>query len=327
MKYIVRLIFVLLLSGALIMSAGCGIMPQKNSAVGFHMDTVIMLTGYCEEQLLSEAIDLCSDYEKLLSRTVEGSDVWNINHGGGNPVTVSDSTVEVLALALDVCEKSGGILDITIAPAVDLWDFKSGDAVLPKAEDIADAMEKVDYTRVMLEGNTVTIPEGVELDLGAVAKGYIADKAAEFLRGKGVQSAALNFGGNVIALGSKPDGDGWNIGIQEPDESTGDSIAVLTVRDSSVVTSGVYQRGFDLDGVRYHHILDSSTGWPVNNGVASVTIISDTSAMGDALSTACFAMGRDGLAFAESMGAEAVIVYSDGTMEFTPGAKALLKQD
>jgi len=291
------------------------------------MDTVIMLTGYCGEELLSEAIALCSDYEKLLSRTVEGSDIWNINHAGGKPVTVSDSTTEVLSLALEVCEKSGGALDITIAPAVDLWDFKSGEAILPKAEDIAAAMERVDYAKVVLEGNTVTLPDGMELDLGAVAKGYIADKAAEFLAENGVESAALNFGGNVIAMGSKPDGDGWNIGIQEPDESTGESVAVLTVHNASVVTSGVYQRGFDLAGVRYHHILDSSTGWPVNNGVASITIISDTSAMGDALSTACFAMGREGLAFAESMGAEAVIVYSDGTMEYTPGAEALLKSN
>lgn len=324
MRYFARMTSILLLCAALAMAAGCAFAPQKNTAVGFHMDTVITITGYCGEELLSEAIDLCAEYERMLSRTVEGSDIWNINHSGGQPVTVSDSTAEVLALALEVCEKSSGALDITIAPAVDLWDFKSGETALPSEEAIAAATERVDYTKVILEGNTVRIPEGMEIDLGAVAKGYIADRAAEFLADNGVESAALNFGGNVIAMGSKPDGSGWNIGIQDPAAPTGDSIEVLSVRDVSVVTSGVYQRGFDLDGVRYHHILDSATGWPVQNGVASVTIISQESVLGDALSTACFAMGKEGLAFAESMGAEAVMIYADGTMECTDGAQKLL---
>jgi len=160
--------------------------------------------------------------------------------------------------------------------------------------------------------------------LGAVAKGYIADKAAEFLAESGVENAVLNFGGNVIAMGSKPDGSGWNIGIQDPGEATGESMAVLEAHGCSVVTSGVYQRGFDLDGVRYHHILDPATGWPVQNGIASVTIVADSSALGDALSTACFIMGREGLAFAQSMGAGAMIVYSDGAVEYSDGLEEML---
>ena len=318
------MVFIFLLCAALVTAAGCTSAPQKNTAVGFHMDTVITLTGYCDEELLREAIGLCGEYEKLLSRTLQGSDIWNVNHAKGEAVYVSDDTVRVLELALEVCESSGGALDITIAPAVDLWDFKSGEAVIPAKDDIAAAMEQVDYTKVILDGNTVRVPEGMQIDLGAVAKGYIADRVAQFLSDKGVESAALNFGGNVIAMGSKPDGSGWNIGIQDPEAPTGDSAAVLSVQGLSVVTSGVYQRGFDLNGVRYHHILDSETGYPVQNGVASVTIISSESALGDALSTACFAMGGDGLSFAESMGAEAVIIYSDGTMECTDGAEELL---
>lgn len=324
MRYFARLVSILLLCAAFFTAAGCTAVPQKNTAVGFYMDTVITLTGYCDEELLREAIGLCAEYEKLLSRTLQGSDIWNVNHAKGEAVSVSDDTIRVLELALEVCGKSGGALDITIAPAVDLWDFKSGEAVIPAEDDIAAAMERVDYTKVILDGNTVRIPEGMQIDLGAVAKGYIADKVARFLSDKGVESAALNFGGNVIAMGGKPDGSGWNIGIQDPAAPTGDSAAVLSVQDLSVVTSGVYQRGFDLDGVRYHHILDSETGYPVQNGVASVTIISSESALGDALSTACFAMGREGLDFARSMGAEAVMIYSDGTMECTDGAKKLL---
>ena len=318
------MVFIFLMCAALVTAAGCTSAPQKNTAVGFHMDTVITLTGYCDEELLREAIDLCAEYEKLLSRTLQGSDIWNVNHAKGEAVYVSDDTVRVLELALEVCESSGGALDITIAPAVDLWDFKSGETVIPAKDDIAAAMEQVDYTKVFLDGNTVRVPEGMQIDLGAVAKGYIADRVAQFLSDKGVESATLNFGGNVIAMGSKPDGSGWNIGIQDPAAPTGDSAAVLSVQGLSVVTSGVYQRGFDLDGVRYHHILDSETGYPVQNGVASVTIISSESALGDALSTACFAMGREGLDFVRSMGAEAVIIYSDGTMECTDGAEELL---
>lgn len=318
------MVFIFLMCAALVTAAGCTSAPQKNTAVGFHMDTVITLTGYCDEELLREAIDLCAEYEKLLSRTLQGSDIWNVNHAKGEAVYVSDDTVRVLELALEVCESSGGALDITIAPAVDLWDFKSGETVIPAKDDIAAAMEQVDYTKVILDGNTVRVPEGMQIDLGAVAKGYIADRVAQFLSDKGVESATLNFGGNVIAMGSKPDGSGWNIGIQDPAAPTGDSAAVLSVQGLSVVTSGVYQRGFDLDGVRYHHILHSETGYPVQNGVASVTIISSESALGDALSTACFAMGRKGLDFVRSMGAEAVIIYSDGTMECTDGAEELL---
>ncbi len=315
---------ILLLCAVVIASVGCGIAPQKNSVVGFYMDTVITLTGYCDEALLGDALSLCGEYEKTLSRTVEGSDIWNINNADGKPVAVSDSTAEILSLAIEVCEKSGGALDITIAPAVDLWDFKSGAALLPAEGDIAAAMERVDYTKVALEGNSVTVPRGMEIDLGAVAKGYIADKVAEYLTDNGVESAVLNFGGNVIAMGSKPDGTGWSVGIQDPDAPSGESLMVLELSGCSVVTSGVYQRGFDLDGVRYHHILDAATGWPVQNGIASVTIVSDKSALGDALSTACFAMGNEGLAFAGSMGAEAIIIYADGAMECTAGAEKLL---
>ncbi len=314
----------MLICAILIALCGCTAGPEKSSVVGFHMDTVITLTGYCDEELLEQAMELCAQYEGLLSRTVEGSDVWNINHSAGEPVYVSDSTMELISLALEVCEKSGGGLDITIAPAVELWDFKADKGVIPDSAALSEAVSRVDYTKVALGENTVTLPSGMEIDLGAVAKGYIADRVAEFLRENNVESAVLNFGGNVIAMGSKPDGTPWNIGIQDPDQPTGDSIAVLKVNDTSVVTSGVYQRGFELDGVWYHHILDSATGMPVDNGVASVTIISDQSALGDALSTACFVMGQEGLALAGSMGAEAIIIYADGAVECTDGAKTML---
>ena len=306
---------------------GCDTAPESNSALGFYLDTVITITGYADKATLENAVALCGEYEKVFSRTVEGSDVWRINHGEGSPVRVCGDTAELLAMALNICEKSGGALDITIAPASDLWDFKADEPEIPDSGELSSAAELVDYTKLKLEGDMVTLPAGMAIDLGAVAKGYIADKAAEYLKEKGVESAILNLGGNVVALGGKPDGSKWSIGIQDPEEENGRAGYSVLVADESVVTSGIYQRGFDRDGVRYHHILDSVTGWPVQNGLASVTIITGSSALADAMSTACFVLGRDvGMSFAEKMGVQAVFIGTDGKVSCTPALEGKLEK-
>ena len=306
---------------------GCDAAPAYNSALGFYLDTVITISGYADKEILEEAAALCGEYERVFSRTVEGSDVWRINHAKGSPVRVCDDTAELLAMALDICEKSGGALDITIAPASELWDFKSGEPQIPDMDRLARAAELVNYTRLKLEGGVVTLPVGMAIDLGAVAKGYIADRAAEYLRGRGVESAVLNLGGNVVALGGKPDGSKWSIGIQDPEEENGRAGYSVLVADESVVTSGIYQRGFDRDGVRYHHILDSETGRPVQNGLASVSVIADSSALADAMSTACFALGRErGLGFAQEMGVQAVFIDTDGRVSCTPALEGRLEK-
>ena len=306
---------------------GCDAAPAYNSAIGFYLDTVITITGYADKATLENAVALCGEYEKVFSRTVKGSDVWRINHGEGRPVQVCGDTAELLTIALEVCEKSGGALDITIAPASDLWDFKSEQPKIPDRDQLERAAKLVDYTKLKLEGDVVTMPAGMAIDLGAVAKGYIADKAAEYLKEQGVTRAILNLGGNVVALGSKPDGREWSIGIQDPEKENGKSGYSVMVADKSVVTSGIYQRGFDKDGVRYHHILDRATGWPVQNGLASVTIIADSSAMADAMSTACFVLGRDmGMSFAEEMGVQAVFIGTDGKVSCTPALEGKLEK-
>lgn len=306
---------------------GCDAAPAYNSALGFYLDAVITITGYADKEILEGAVALCGEYEKVFSRTVEGSDVWRINHAEGSPVRVCGDTAELLAIALDICEKSGGALDITIAPASNLWDFKADEPEIPDSGELSSAAELVDYTKLKLEGDMVTLPAGMAIDLGAVAKGYIADKAAEYLKEKGVESAILNLGGNVVALGSKPDGREWSIGIQDPEKENGRAGYSVLVADESVVTSGIYQRGFDRDGVRYHHILDSVTGWPVQNGLASVTIITGSSALADAMSTACFVLGRDmGMSFAEEMGVQAVFIGTDGKVSCTPALEGKLEK-
>ncbi len=301
--------------------------PPKRTEVGFYLDTVITLTAYAEDQqVLKDAMAECGRYESLFSRTLEGSDTWRINHANGEPVEISEDMAAVLRCAQVISERSGGAFDVTIGPASTLWDFKSGEAVLPDAETVSAAAQRVDYTKLILDGTTVTLPAGMMIDLGAIAKGYIADRVKEYLVGRGIKHAILSFGGNVVAIGAKPDGSDWKVGIQDIDRPTGESMLVSRSSGISAVTSGIYERGFDLDGVRYHHLLSPFTGWPVQNELASVTIFSDSSMIGDALSTTAFILGtEEGLKLIESLeGVEAVFIARDRTVTYSSGAEAYI---
>ena len=294
----------------------------KQTKVGFYLDTVITLTAYTDQpELLEKGLEYCADYEKMLSRTVEGSDIWNINHAGGTTVTVSDETAEILRTAIEISEKSGGAFDVTIAPVSALWDFTSGSQVIPEPAMIKQVIHYVDYRQIRLEGNSVTLPAGMMIDLGGIAKGYIADAVKTKLEAAGITSAILSFGGNIVSIGLKPDGSPWKVGIQDIDEPTGKSMMVSLNFGGSTVTSGIYERGFTVDGVRYHHILSSETGWPIQNELASVTIFSDSSMIGDALSTAVFALGMEkGSQLIESMdGVEALFIRQDRSAAGTSG--------
>ena len=322
---------IILLLAVLLLCSGCAKEKElpKQTEVGFYLDTVITLTAYAEDsQVLKDALTECGRYEQLLSRTVEGSDVWRINHADGQPVEVSDDTMEVLRCAVRIAELSGGAFDVTIAPVSSIWDFTSGEAVLPDAEKIARAAKLVDYTKLELEGNTVRLPAGMMIDPGGIAKGYIADSVKAWLMDKGVRHAILSFGGNVVGIGTKPDGSDWKVGIQDIDKATGEYMLVSRNNGGSTVTSGIYERGFDLDGVRYHHLLSTETGWPVQNELASVTIFSDSSMLGDALSTTAFVLGtEEGTRLIESLeGIEALFIARDRTVTMTSGAEEYLIQ-
>ena len=249
-----------------------------------------------------------------LVTALEGSDVWNLNHAQGQPVTVSEETARLLRLALDYADKSDGALDVTIAPVSSLWDFKAADPAVPAAEELKRAAAHVNWKNLRLEGRTAQLlDKEMAVDLGAVAKGYIADRLEESLRGQGVTSALINLGGNIVVLGDK-NGKAWQVGIQSPfDEEA--LAATLEVRDKTVVTSGTYERSFRKNGVLYHHILDPRTGEPVRNGLASVTILADGSMIADALSTACFVLGETkGMELiAATPEAEALFIREDGT--------------
>lgn len=298
--------------------------PQQRSQVGFYFDTVVTMQVYTDdEDLLTNAQAECQRYDDLLSKTHEGSDVWNINHAQGQRVAVSDETREILEKAMEYSRLSDGVFDVTVEPCVALWDFTGeGMGTLPDETALAQAADKVDWTQVDINEEGVLLPADMTIDLGAIAKGYITDRIADFLKAGGVESGYLNFGGNVLTIGHKPDGSEWNIGIQDPlGKRDQNIVGAARVADQAVVTSGIYERGFDLDGVRYHHILDSSTGWPVQNELAGVSIIAPDAFDADALSTTVFAMGVEkGTEFIESLeGIEAIFVTRDDTVTWTSG--------
>jgi thiamine biosynthesis lipoprotein len=258
----------------------------------FLFDTVIDISAYCSQELLDSVYERLVFFEDIFSRTREGSDIYQINAAAGAPVEVHSETADIIARAHEFSELSGGLFDISIGAVTCLWDFSEG--IIPEPGELAAALEHIDYRNIEVKGNTVTLADSqAKLDLGGIAKGYIADDVVALLKEGGCQSANINLGGNVYVLGSKPDGSPWNVGVQDPFESRGAIIGSVPLSDQSVSTSGPYERGFEADGVFYHHILDPRTGYPVQTDLASTTIISTSSTTGDALSTTTFLMGAN----------------------------------
>ena len=293
---------------------------------GFFFDTVVSISLYdtADEAVMDDCFELMDHYENLLSRTVEGSDIWKINHSGGKTVEVDPETAALIRDGLHYSEISDGAYDITIAPVVDLWDFHSEDnPKVPAAEDIAQAVTHVDYTKLKVDGNKVTLGDPKSgVDLGSIAKGFISDKLRDCIVKDGCSSAMINLGGNVMTVGTKPDGSDWRIGIRRPfGTSAYDVIDVVSVSSMSVITSGTYERYFYQDGKLYHHILDPNTGYSVDNGLSSVSILSADGTDGDALSTTCFVLGPDkGMQLIETLdGIEAAFIDEDDKITYSSG--------
>lgn len=277
---------------------GCQRNAAETTKTGFYLNTVVSITLYDrsgEDPLFDEAMSLIGEYDSLLSKTAEGSDIYRINHADGSPVEVDARTAELLSIALSYASLSDGLVDPTIGTLSDLWSFgDTNEGIVPSREDIEEALSHIDYTKVKLSGNTVTLLDPkARLDLGFIAKGYIADKLKEFLTKNGAENGIINLGGNVLTIGTKPDGSDYHIGVQKPFAETGTALTTLTVRDRSLVSSGNYERYFEKDGILYHHILSTRDGYPVNSGLNGVTIISENSVDGDALSTLCFILGYE----------------------------------
>lgn len=300
------------------------------SATAIKLNTAVTVTIYDSQdrELLTECMNLCDKYEKIFSRTASDSELYQLNHRELTPVAgtedtfqVSDPLAELIRKGLYYSELSEGAFDIAIEPLTSLWDFTAEDPQVPEDRLIQEALTKCDYHNVSVSDNNEVIlkTEDTAIELGAIAKGYIADRLKDYLISQGVKSAIINLGGNVLCIGGKPDDSSFKIGIQKPFADRSETIAVMDIKDKSVVSSGVYERCFEQDGTLYHHLLNPRTGYPYDNGLIAVTIISDESVDGDALSTTCFALGlEDGMKLAESLdNVQAFFVTSDYEIHYT----------
>ena len=321
--------FIILTILVIICTSGCGRISEPVTETGFYLDTVVQITLYdtdgrdaCIEKI-QECFEIVDRYEHMFSATIEDSDVWNINHSGGSPVSVSEDTISLLQTALFYSELSDGRVDVTVLPLSELWNFGSeGNSRKPNDIDIQEAVSHIDYHAVSISGNSVTLSDSeAAIDLGFIAKGYIADRLKEYLLEQGATSACINLGGNLITIGNKPDGHPFRIGIQKPFGYEGEIITAIDVTDSSVVSSGVYERYFYEDDVLYHHLLDTSTGYPADNTIAGVTILTPSSVDADALSTTCFFLGLDaGMELIESLDdTEVLFITMEGELHHSDG--------
>lgn len=317
----------LLLGGAALLS-GCVTRTEPSvSTQIFVMDTIMSLElwqGGGQEQL-DQAVEQLYRWEDLWSATDESSEIWAADHSGGEWVSLSGETAGLLSQALDLCRLTGGALDLTAYSAVKAWGFTTGEYRVPGEEELSALAERIDYTRVELDraANRVRLPAGMELDLGAVAKGWAGARLAEQLREQGVTSALLNLGGNVQTVGAKPDGSPWSVGVQDPASEQVDNLLAIQVVDQAVVTSGSYQRFFQQDGQSYWHILDPNTAAPARTGLASVTVAGPDGAVCDGLATALFVLGEEaGIEFWRAhpeLGVQVIWVREDGSVALTEG--------
>ncbi|MCR5685867.1 MAG: FAD:protein FMN transferase [Lachnospiraceae bacterium] len=313
----------------------------------FAMDTIMELTIYESRNadspesydgddpgkvMMDEAQKIICDLEGRISVTDPESVIHKLN--SGMEVPIDEATRKLLSRAVGMCELTGGNLDISIYPLVRLWGFTTGEYRIPSSDQIREALENVGYEALteMIASAAVqdasVLPDGMQIDLGAVAKGYAAEKLKSHFVSKGVKSGVISLGGNILVIGKKPDGSKWRIAIADP---YGDGFAgTVSVFDRSVVTSGVYERYFEDNGRRYSHIIDPSTGCPVDNKVMSVTVIGDDGMYCDALSTALTIMGEDAAADywrLRGRDFEFILINSDHKMIVTGGLKDIFKAD
>ena len=342
---------------------GCGKQTVQESAQLLTMDTVMTLTVYGTDKSACQAVlqqsqDRLYDLDRRLSATgSDGSDIYALNHAGGRPVALTGDTAQLLGKALDLCAMTDGALDLTAYSAVEAWGFTGGDYRVPAQSELDALAAKIDYTQVKLDRDSsqASLPDGMALDLGAVAKGWAGDILSQLVRdADGVDGALLNLGQSTIqTVGAKPDGSPWRIGIQDPlGEGTalaglkqqqaaqigdasqapaiqteeGSYLGVLELTDRAMSTSGGYQRCFLQDGQIYWHILDPNTAAPARSGLASVTVVSDSGLLCDGLSTALFVMGLDrGVQFWQTwhdhddVRFECIFITDDGSVYLTPG--------
>lgn len=329
----IHLFFYLLVSLTLVTSLGGCASPTTESTsikrTEILMGTPITLTLFntSDTSILDEAFELIKNLENELSLNQSNTLLTTLNaQSGKSPVEVTKDLYTIVERGLYYSQLTSGAFDLTVGPLVKLWSIGLPEARVPSQAEIDNVLPLIDYNQVALLPETTSIylkKPHMALDLGSIAKGYTADRLVDFLKDKGIKHALIDLGGNIYTVGTKPDGSLWRVGIQDPFNPRNTVVGAIGVANQSVVTSGIYERFIEKDGISYHHLLDPKTGYPFDNQLAGVTIISDFSIDGDALSTSVFALGLEkGLPFIESLdGIEAIFITKDREIYTTSGLK------
>jgi len=318
-----------LLSFCFLFTTSCAqpVTTRTNFALGTVCTITILekgQTGVCDD-----IFSRIREIESLMSVNISSSDVSRINSAAGiEPVQVHEDTFKVIERAIYFAELSGGAFDPTVGPIVFLWGI-GGRPRVPNIEEINEALPLINWRNIEMDTRLKSVyltQRGMAIDLGGIAKGYAADEAAKIIKSREISGAKIDLGGNIFLIGTRHDKKPWKVGIQNPDGRRGSIIGFLRIPEKTVVTSGVYERNFEEDGVFYHHLLSVTDGYPVKNGLVSVTIIADTSMDADALSTAVFVSGYEkGISILKNYGeAQAVFVFDDNTVTATGGSDFFL---
>lgn len=307
----------------------------KYIAQGYALNTYVKVTlyGSGSDEIAGRAVDMCSEYERIFSRTDEDSMLYRLNNAGSLTRKEAaddkgfDELTALVRSGIEYGKLTDGALDITIEPVSSLWKFGTDEAALPDAGQIADALTKVDYSKVEVTDDFIEL-NGCRLDLGATAKGYIAGKICDYLKKEDVTGAIVDLGGNISCIGTKADGTGFTVGIKKPFDEEGQMSLALDLSGMNIVTSGVYERYFYDNDILYHHILNPATGYPCENGLLSVTVISADAAQCDALSTGCFVLGMDKAKdLVEGLdGVYAVFIDDNYDVYYTKGTESFIKE-
>lgn len=330
MKHLKKLSCFLAVLMTLTLFVGCSkskVPAEPTQKTALVLGTVCTITLYDSDDtaIIDKAIARLSELEDILSINKTGTELDLVNDMSGiEPVKVSEDTLNVVKKGLEYSALAHGTMDITVGPLVKLWGIGTEWAAVPSAEDIDTAKNLINYKDVVIDEANSTIylkNPGMIIDLGAIAKGYAADEVVKLLKDNGVKSAIINLGGNIFVLGEKVDGNPWKVGVQNPENDGEQTIGYVSIKNKSVVTSGVYERYFEEDGKKYHHILNPETGFPYENEILGVSILSDLSIDGDSISTTLFALGiEEGLKLIESIdGVDAIFITRDHKLHMTKG--------
>ncbi len=339
MKRTYQIIFlVLILILFICLLPGCTNAITYTSKNAFLLDTIINIKVYyytndpIDESVIDDAFALIESYERLLSIHIEDSDLDRLAENAGvTPVTVDPFTYDILKTSVEYSQLSGGMFDVTAGPLIDLWAIDPPNGHIPTSEELDTVLPLIGYNRIIFyDNNQVMLADkGMVANLGAIAKGAITDEVKRFLMENGATSALINAGGNVLPVGTKPDGSAFSVGVQKPEDARGAYLLALESGDKAVVSSGDYERYFEVDGQRYHHILNPFTGYPVDTNISQITIVTDDGITADALSTTVLLLGiTDGLALIESLdNAEAVFITKDNQIYITEGLRPLVTEN